>query len=87
MADPVDNYSAVKAAAAATRPSLIIDASLYVRLLGLAEKMHERAPDVAADLVGEIERADLCSVGQRIAWEVSDGHTRPIEVPNVRRAG
>ena len=45
--------------AAATRLSSTIDAGLYFHLLALAEKLHEQAPDVAEELIEELERADL----------------------------
>ena len=43
----------------AAKPPLIIDADLYPRLLALAERARAAAPDLAARLLDEIERADL----------------------------
>jgi regulator of nucleoside diphosphate kinase len=42
------------------RPSLTIDARHYARLLALAEKMRKQEPEVAEQLIEEIDRADLC---------------------------
>jgi regulator of nucleoside diphosphate kinase len=42
-----------------TKPALIIDANLYPRLLALAEQARTHAPEIADQLLDEIERADL----------------------------
>jgi len=41
------------------RPKLIIDERAYPRLLALAERARAQAPELAARLIEEIERADL----------------------------
>jgi regulator of nucleoside diphosphate kinase len=41
------------------KPRLIIDAALYPRLLALAERGLKQAPRLAAQLLEEIERAEL----------------------------
>jgi regulator of nucleoside diphosphate kinase len=41
------------------KPRLVIDAVLYPRLLSLAESARKRLPEVADQLLEEIERADL----------------------------
>ena len=45
--------------ASSTRPRLIIDARAYPRLLALAERARAQVPDLADQLIEEIERADL----------------------------
>ncbi len=44
---------------AAIRPTLIIDAALYPRLLAVAERARGEVPQLADRLLEEIERADL----------------------------
>lgn len=43
----------------AIRPTLIIDAELYPRLLAVAERARGETPELAERLLEEIERADL----------------------------
>jgi regulator of nucleoside diphosphate kinase len=66
----------------ATKPPLIIDADLYPRLLALAERARTVAPDLAARLIDEIERADLrapaampadvVTIGSRVTFRDGD---------------
>ncbi len=49
----------MKGPSTAIRPTLIIDAALYPRLLAVAERARGTAPQVAERLLEEIERADL----------------------------
>ena len=41
------------------KPELVVDAALYPRLLALAEQARKQAPEIADQLLEEIERADL----------------------------
>jgi regulator of nucleoside diphosphate kinase len=72
---------------------LTIDARLHDRLLALAEKMQKQAPDVAAELIEELERADLCpadempddvvTIGSTVTFRDSAGtHTVQIVMPS-----
>jgi regulator of nucleoside diphosphate kinase len=45
------------------RPRIIIDSVLYPRLLALAEQARKQSPDLAEQLLEEIERADLRAPG------------------------
>ncbi len=49
----------MKVPSTAIRPTLIIDAALYPRLLAVAERARGAAPQLAERLLEEIERADL----------------------------
>lgn len=53
------NAKAVNDVQNVKKPKLIIDAELYPRLLALAEQARKQAPEVADQLIEEIERADL----------------------------
>lgn len=46
------------------RPKLIIDDRSYPRLLALAERAKERAPELAERLLEEIERADVRALAE-----------------------
>jgi regulator of nucleoside diphosphate kinase len=68
---------------------LIIDERLYSRLLALAERARARAPEVAARLVEEIERADLRAPNEMpddvvtLSSEVTfrqDGRTQTVRI-------
>jgi regulator of nucleoside diphosphate kinase len=65
----------MKVSHAANRPTLIIDAALYPRLLALAERARGEAPRLADRLVEEIERADLRPADQIPANVVTIGST------------
>ena len=57
------------------RPTLIIDAALYPRLLAVAERARDVAPRVADKLLEEIERADLRPAEEMPANVVTIGST------------
>lgn len=57
------------------QPPLRIDAAHYPRLLGLARVAMRDAPEVAQDLLDEIERAEVLPSGQMPADVVTIGST------------
>jgi len=46
------------------KPKLVIDADLYPRLLAVAEGARKQMPELADQLIEEIERAQLCAAGE-----------------------
>ena len=57
------------------KPQLIIDADLYPRLLAVAEGARKQVPELADQLIEEIERAKLCAAGEMPANVVTIGST------------
>lgn len=53
------NATALPLVPADAKPKLVIDAGLYPRLLDLAERARKGMPQLAEQLLEEIERADL----------------------------
>lgn len=75
---------------AATKPTLIIDAGQYERLLAIAERALKLVPDLASNLLEEIERADLresaqmpadvVRIGSLVAYEDAAGRSQTVRV-------
>lgn len=83
------NASAQPLTPRGAKPELIIDATLYPRLLALAEQARKQAPELADQLLEEIERADLrdaasmpadvVTIGTTVTFGV-DGRTQTLKI-------